>query len=292
MSIIKKFLNSNFGLNFLISSRDRQRIIIGLTKGMISKSSRIIDYTNPFSWEFSGLSQNGEDGIINVLKSKLNKTNKYFIEIGSADGIDNNTSWLLITEKYNGLMIDANENLVNSAKRIVSHYSHGLRILNILVNKSNVNQIKKNTQFLDPDIFSLDIDSMDYYVAQELFDAGFRPKIFIVEYNSAFGPKESITIKYSNNFVFGKDHPSYLYYGVSVQGWKTFFENKGYKFITVDSNGVNAFFVDPKYYDNNFLDNINPVDFMENQLQKDKFRSDYKKQFEMIKHLSYHQIKE
>ena len=111
MKILRKIFESNFGIRFLIALRDRQRIIIGLSKGSISKTNRDIDLTKPSSWEFSGLSQNGEDGIINVLKNQLIKSNRYFIEIGTADGLENNSAWLLITENFNGLMIEADKTL-------------------------------------------------------------------------------------------------------------------------------------------------------------------------------------
>ena len=106
MKILRKIFESNFVIRFLFSIRDRQRIIIGLSKGSISLTNRNIDLTKPSSWEFSGLSQNGEDGIINVLKNQLIKSNRYFIEIGTADGLENNSAWLLITENFNGLMIE------------------------------------------------------------------------------------------------------------------------------------------------------------------------------------------
>ena len=79
MKILRKIFESNFVARFLFALRDRQRINIGLTKGLISITNREIDLTKPSSWEFSGLSQNGEDGIINVLKNQLIKSNRYFI---------------------------------------------------------------------------------------------------------------------------------------------------------------------------------------------------------------------
>ena len=242
LRIIKKLFKSKFGFNYLVSLRDRQRIAIALQKGLISRSIRNICLTDPLSWEFSGFSQNGEDGIIEMLVSKLSQKNKYFIEIGSADGIDNNSAWLLINHNFNGIMIEGDDSLTNTAKRVIAHYNHGLQIINHMVNIKSIDYIKSITQFTNPDVFSLDIDSIDYYVAKELFEKGFEPKIFIVEYNSAFGPDQKITVEYSENFNFGSHHPSFLYYGVSINAWKSLFKKYGYKFITVDSNGVNAFF--------------------------------------------------
>jgi len=294
-NLFRKIANSSLGLNFLLGLRDRQRINIALTKGSISKLNREVDLKDPISWEFSGFSQNGEDGIIDVLCSQINtEKNKYFIEIGAADGIDNNSAWPLITKKFNGLMIEADNELVKTAQRVIKSSSnsnnHGLRILQQFVTVENINKIKEATQFLNPDFMSLDIDSMDYYVAKKIIECGFRPKIFIVEYNSVFGPTNPLTIKYDKDFIFGKADPSFLYYGVGIAAWRYLFEQNNYKFITVDSNGVNAFFVDPTCFNGEFLDNISNINFAENQLQKEKFRLDHNGQFNIIKHLDFFDV--
>ncbi|MBU0784426.1 MAG: hypothetical protein KJ798_07470 [Gammaproteobacteria bacterium] len=106
--------------------------------------------------------------------------------------------------------------------------------------------------------------------------------MFVVEYNSVYGPKQSVTIEYEPTFVFTKAHPTHLYYGVSISGWRKFFERYGYRFISVDRNGVNAFFVDPRYFDASFLDEIHGQEFAENQSQYKKFRIPNEQQFALI----------
>lgn len=181
-------------INYLLDNRDRQRISICLSKGAAMMSARFIDLRKPITWEFSGFSQNGEDGIIDVLRKQLKFKNYYFIEIGSADGIDNNSAWLLIAEKYNGLMIEGNPKLSIRSKRIVTNYSIGSESVNLFVSKDNIFDLKKKATHYDPDVFSLDIDGNDYYIAEEIFKAGFRPKIFVVEYNSVFGPEKKLQL--------------------------------------------------------------------------------------------------
>ena len=86
--------------NLVLDMRDRQRINIALSKGAIALHDRKMIKTDPQSWEFSGFSQNGEDGILHMLRSQLLRSNRYFAEIGSADGVENNTSWMAVAEKY------------------------------------------------------------------------------------------------------------------------------------------------------------------------------------------------
>mgnify|MGYP006118548253 FL=1 len=289
MKILRKIFESNFVARFLFALRDRQRINIGLTKGLISITNREIDLTKPSSWEFSGLSQNGEDGIINVLKNQLIKSNRYFIEIGTADGLENNTVWLLITENFNGLMIEADKRQAKRATSLLKMYNQRIKVIDKFITKDNVDFLKSESQFLDPDFFSLDIDSMDYYVTKAVLDSGMRPKIFCVEYNSAFGPEKQLTIKYSDNFSIGKDHDR-LYYGVSINAWKKLFHENGYRFVTVDSNGVNAFFVNPEHFDSVFLDNIESNHFCENQFQLEEHRTGHQDQFKLISDLDFYQV--
>lgn len=269
-------------LNYTRDLRGRQQIAIALGKGGAMMQARNIDLTQPGTWEFSGFSQNGEDGILDVLRKQLLSSNRYFIEIGSADGMQNNSSWLVVAEQYNGLMIEGNPCLVERANRLIPSHSIGVECLNMFVNSENIQELKSLALHSDPDVFSLDIDGIDYYIAKAIMDGGFKPKIFVVEYNSVFGPDRSMTIPYMDNFVFTKAHPTQLYYGVSVAGWRRFFESRGYRFVTVDRNGVNAFFVDPAFFAPAFLEGVKPLEFAENRYQYQKFRLPNEEQLALI----------
>jgi hypothetical protein len=268
--------------NLLFDLRDRQRISIALAKGAAMMRARQIDLTDPESWEFSGFSQNGEDGILDVLRSQLLTRNRYFIEIGAADGIENNSAWLTVAEKYNGILIEGNPRLLERARRVVAPYSIGVECHNIFITKESATELKALSFHHDPDVFSLDIDGNDYYVAQSIFATGFRPKIFVVEYNSVFGPDRSVTIEYRGDFVMGNADVSELYYGVSISAWKKFFSANGYRFVTVDRNGVNAFFVDPRCFSPEFLEQVKGHDYAENRYQYTKFKKPSSEQFLLI----------
>lgn len=276
--------------NYLLDIRDRQRVIIALSKGTAMMLARNIDLTRPETWEFSGFSQNGEDGILDVLRRQLKKTNRYFIEIGASDGIENNSGWLIVAEKFNGIMVEGDPKLVERARRMVGIFSIGTECKNMFVTLESVNELKQMAFHSDPDVFSLDIDGNDYYIAKALMDNGFRPKIFVVEYNSVYGPERSMTIEYQSDFAFTSAHSSQLYYGVSLSGWRKFFEILGYRFVTVDRNGVNAFFVDPACFDTSFLDGVKGLEFAENRYQYTKFRKTSEEQFEMIANQKFFSI--
>lgn len=268
--------------DYLIDQKDRQRIAIALAKGGAAMLAREIDARDPRTWEFSGFSQNGEDGILDVLRRRLGWSNRYVVEIGAAEGTENNSSWLLLAERYEGLMIEGDARQSARARRNVARYSIGSECLSMFVTIGTVDRILDRVAYPDPDIFSLDIDGNDYHIANALFDRGFRPKIVSVEYNSTFGPERSISSVYRDDFRRTAAHPSHLYYGVSVAGWKTFFAKRGYRFVTVDSNGVNAFFVDPTVFDPLFLDGVDGLAFVENRYQLRAQRLDHVGQFARI----------
>ena len=282
--MIKKFIDFLWGL------RNRQQIAIALSKGAAMRQARVVDLTQPASWEFSGFSQNGEDGILDVLRGELTESNRYFIEIGSADGLQNNSSWLAVAEQYEGLAVEGDASLVERARGLVPDYSIGVECLNMFVGRDNAHELRARAFHPDPDVFSLDIDGVDYHVAQALFESGFRPRIFVVEYNSVYGPERSVTIPYQAGFDFRRAHPTQLYYGVAIAAWRKFFAQQGYRFVTVDRKGVNAFFVDPKFFSADFLDAIRPLEFSENRYQYLKFRSSSGKQFELISDQPFLQV--
>lgn len=271
-------------------SNARFRIGLSLSRASAASSLRIIDETDPLSWEFCGFSSNGEDGILDFLTRKMRNPNHYFIEIGSADGLENNVSWLAVARKYSGIMVEGNRDLFENAEKFIGPLAMGVVFLHQFVTAENVLEIRAKSLHSDPDVFSLDMDGNDYYVARTLMENGFRPKLFVVEYNSAFGPDQSITIEYERKFECNRAHESGLYYGVSIQGWKTLFSHYGYRFLTVESHGVNAFFCDPDSFDPEFLAGIHSHNFRENYSQLKKFGVGFEEQFRMIQHMKFFTI--
>jgi hypothetical protein len=253
--------------DYLTDVHDLQRVSIAIAKGTVARGIRSIDLKRPSTWEFSGFSQNGEDGIIDVLRSALQRPNRYFVEIGSADGVQNNTSWLLVSEQYHGLMVEGNAAMSTKARRLLSGCGIGVRFQPQFVTRENAGDLLTLCSDMQPDLFSLDIDGNDYYVADALLRRGLRPKIVVVEYNSVFGPKRSVTIPYTSTFDYRRAHPSQLYYGASLRAWHKLFTGLGYRFVTVDRNGVNAVFADPAHFRPQFLEDVVPLDYAENSYQ-------------------------
>lgn len=275
---------------YQLQARAHPRIAIALSRAAATSALRQIDPARPSTWEFTGFSQNGEDGIIDYLCGRLLRPNRYFIEIGASNGLENNTTWLAIARRYGGLMIDGDPAKVAECAATLGTLNGPLEFTSMMVGRGSGQDIERLALFRNPDVFSLDIDSLDYYVAAALLDRGVRPKIFVAEYNSAFGPERSVTIPYQEPFNRHRAHPSGFYYGVSVMGLRRLFERHGYRFISVEQNGVNAFFADPAEFDAQFLDGVRGSAFRENIVQRRESRTDWASQFDQIRHLPLTEI--
>lgn len=189
-------------------------------------------------------SQHDEDGIIEHLIDALTQTNKTCVEIGwgtdrktrpHLDVSINCTQNLIQNKGYTGIAYDAK--IQNIVPKNVTFY-HGKVNPNML--DTIINQVP-----IDPDFFSLDIDSFDYEIMKGLFDLGFSPKIVCAEINRAFGPHVNCSMPY----VDAKEYDKSFFHGVSFTKYKNFFTEKKYRFFTLDSSNVNVFYYDPRFID-------------------------------------------
>lgn len=258
------------------------RLSFNTSRVLHALETRKIDPTNPATWEFSGFSQNGEDGIIDYCLGKLHSADKTFVEIGASNGLENNSSYLAYVKKYTGIMVEGNDELVQIARRNFQSINHGVIYHSQMVEPNNVEKIIRLSQSKTPDFFSLDIDGIDYYVANEMMKQGFKPSLVCVEYNSLFGNEREVTIPYRPNFTRQHYHQSRQLYGVSIKGWIKFWKSFGYEFLTIDQNGVNAFFYLPERFPESVFKDVVPVTFNQNFTLKAEHRTGLEQEFKSL----------
>ncbi len=261
---------------------------MALARGALNAVTRRLDPSRPSTWEFSAFSQNGEDGVIDYLLSFIGKPNRCFLEIGASDGLENNSAYLAFAKKYSGMMVEGDKFRSDCARALLTPLNGAVAYVNLFVEPANADSLIKSCLYPNPDLFSLDIDGVDYHVAYAFFAAGFRPKVVCVEYNSAFGPSRALTIPYVAGFDHTTYHDSHLYYGVSIGAWRALFERYGYRFVTVETHGVNAFFVDPEAV--HLPDGVVPLEFAENVIQLQRVRLGWTGQFELVQHLPFSDV--
>lgn len=205
-------------------------------------------YKNLNNLDYKVYSQNGEDGILDYFLSCLNIDKPKFVEIGIGDYSECNSRFIFERTSPKGLVIDCIENLKKKVSKNVKLWKGDLKIINEKINSNNIIEILNNNSFLDElDLFSLDIDSTDYWVLKKMPNN--FSKIAIIEYNSVFGPDLKITVPNIDNFNRNEYHFSNLCFGASLRAIIDLMEEKNFKFVGTNLARCNAFFILEKYLD-------------------------------------------
>jgi len=191
------------------------------------------------SRRFRSLSQNDEDGITLALFDLIGHGLRRFAEIGA--GTNGGNSGFLVREcGWTGLMVDASSDRV---KRLQRNFGpHGVRTVAEMVSRENVNQLLQDNGVTgDIDLLSIDIDGNDYWVWQSLTVAS--PRVVIIEYNAAWGAEHAVVVPYDATFDRHEHGGPLKYYGASLAAVIRLATEKGYRFLTTEPRGVNAYFV-------------------------------------------------
>ena len=198
-------------------------------------------------------SQNGEDGFIDYLLFSINVEKPKFIEIGIGTYKESNTRFLFERTSTEGLIIDSIKDLEKKVKKNVRFWKGDLNVVNETVNTENIIDILEKNNFLNEvDLFSIDIDGIDYWILDKLPEN--FSKICVIEYNSVFGDELEITVPNKKNFTRKEYHFSHLCFGVSLRALIKKMGEKGFLFVGSNEFNNNAFFVQKKYKNNLNID--------------------------------------
>ncbi len=191
-------------------------------------------------------SQNGEDGILLNILSKVGAPHKSFIEFGIEDGTECNAANLVINFGWRGLFIEGSASLSEKARRF--YYNQHkvspdtVKIADEFLTVENVNDIfNRYSMRGEIDLLSIDIDGNDFWIWQAINIV--QPRVVVIEYNASFGADRSITVEYDPLFDCYKKHSSGWYHGASLRALTKLGKKKNYILVGCDSTGTNAFFV-------------------------------------------------
>jgi hypothetical protein len=197
--------------------------------------------------EFSAYSQNGEDGILLYLFSVLGTTNKIVLEVGSGDGIENNSANLIINHGWTAHLFDASAERVEAA-RTFYRSARQTRIWPptmtcTRVTPATIDRTVKAAGLSGPiDLVSLDIDGIDYWVWDALTIVD--PRVVVVEFNNLW-PAEA-TLSVPNDPAFEPEYNSPCgadFSGATLGAFVKLARRKGYRLVGSERYGFNAFFV-------------------------------------------------
>ncbi len=260
---------SQFGINKLLAARN---YVDQGTQHLLAKEYRKAaeaGHIFPLSEVgFSNYSQFDEDGVLHYIFSLIGTTNKTLIEMCAGVGSECNSANLLINNGWNGLLFDGDLKKVEAGKAFFKRNANLITQTQIdyvpaWITKDNVNTlIEENFVRGEIDLFSLDLDGVDYWILEQL--KAVSPRVLVVEANFSLGKDLSITVEYKDDFdafhyaankedqSAGADNPQIpaqlkkipLYLGASVKALSKLCGDKGYRLVGATSNaGPNLVFM-------------------------------------------------
>ncbi len=190
---------------------------------------------------FTAYSQGDEDGILLYLFALLGEETRRSVEIAAGDGIECNTANLILNHRWQGLLVDASEKLVERGRAFyASHrlsYVRPPTLLHATVTPENVNELVAGAGLSGPiDLLSLDVDGHDYWLLDAL--EACTPRVVVLECRADLGPELAVTLPVDAQ----PDVPGH-FYGASLRAFVELGERKGLRLVGTGAYGYNAFFV-------------------------------------------------
>lgn len=187
-------------------------------------------------FEASKHSQNGEDGIIAEIFSRIGTRSRFFVEIGAADGVENCTAALL-EENWQGIWVEGDSEKVLAAREL--SIGKKVKVCQAYVDRDMILPLLDEEDIpREIDLFVLDIDGNDYWILKEI-GTNLRPRVMVLEYNAKVGPNLHWVMAYNPEHTW--DQTSL--HGASLAAFVSLAADLGFTLVGCDSLGVNAFFV-------------------------------------------------
>jgi hypothetical protein len=184
-------------------------------------------------------SQCDEDGIIQEIFRRIGTTNQTFVEAGVGNGLENNSTLLLI-QGWKGLWIEGSPKNARAIRKTFASAIERdqLRLLETFVTRGTIDSDIQRLSFSEePDLFSLDLDGNDFHFVQDI--SSINPRVVILEYNAKFIPPVDWVMSYNEKHLWdGSD-----YFGASLTALTALMASKGYSLVGCNLSGANAFFV-------------------------------------------------
>ena len=197
-------------------------------------------------YELRVFSQNGEDGVLAEILTRVGTGERFFVEFGVESGREGNCVSLADVFGWSGLFLDCDEIFFPQLERKY-RANDAVRTMRAMVTPENVEELFAQCGVpAEPAVLSIDVDGGDYWIWEAI--ASYRPRVLVIEYNSALDPTRRLV--QPREHAEGWDGTDY--FGASLGAIKSLGEVKGYRFVYAELSGVNAFFVREDLADGRF----------------------------------------
>jgi hypothetical protein len=234
-SIIKPFITIYRNITQITHVKS---ILTELYISLEKEKERYKDSRRLITYEHQVFSQSGEDGIIEEIFNRIGTTNKYFVEFGVQDGLECNSTYLLLKD-WKGLWIEGSEKYYKQIKANFSHLPENqLKVKNAFITAENIESIFDAHEIpIEPDMLSIDIDGNDYYVWAAI--KKYKPRVVVIEYNATIRPNIQWIKAYDPKSIWDGT----MHFNASLKSLELLGSEKGYSLIGCNFHGTNAFFV-------------------------------------------------
>lgn len=193
--------------------------------------------------EMRFFSQNGEDGIVQLIFAAVGERTRRAVEICAGDGIECNSANLVVNHGWTALLVDGGDQIVTAGAQFYTHSTNTWywppTLRQAWVTRDTVNTIVRDAGFDgDIDLLTIDVDGVDYWIWDALDCVD--PRVVIVEFSPCWPADVAKTIPYRDDFVWEKGT---LYAGASLAAMCRLAARKGYRLVGGNRYGFNAFFV-------------------------------------------------
>jgi hypothetical protein len=213
-----------------LAALHRAHLEIAVGPGGGSRDDRLEGY------ELRGFSQNGEDGVLAEILTRIGAENRFFVEFGIESGREGNCVYLAELAGWDGLFIEA---APETYHELSERYAANERVQTVeaFVTPANVEQLFADAVVPEGlDILSVDVDGADYWIWEAL--EAYRPRIVVIEYNSSLPADTRLAQPPDHGSWDGTD-----FQGASLGAMLELAAQKGYQLVHTETSGVNAFFV-------------------------------------------------
>ncbi|HEX3557979.1 MAG TPA: hypothetical protein VHU19_02170 [Pyrinomonadaceae bacterium] len=183
----------------------------------------------------SGFSNFGEEEILERLVAGLlpAEGSRVAVDIGAGDGVRGSNTYALFKRGWGGLGVEGDE---RRARRLARAYKNlpGVEAVHAHVTPENVvSMLTEHKVPRDFGVLSLDIDSYDYFVLDEILE-GFRPRVVVTEINEKIPPPVRFVVRYDPAFRL-----QHHFFGYSISSLEDLCARHDYALIELEYN--NAF---------------------------------------------------
>jgi len=226
-----------------ISPRHVEQKVDALLRGIYLDRSHL-DYPDRLlAHRFHMYAQNEEDGLVLALIQEAGRPVGRFVDIGCGHN-GGNSAFLARELLFAGVMIDGDPDLTILCETVLGRSD--VSVVTAFITQENINDLIVGGGVQgEIDFLSIDIDGNDLWIWRAIDVV--QPRIVCVEYNSLYGAEAAVTIPYDPEFArrsptippVVKPH----YYGASLRAFVNVGRRDGYRLVSVEPRGTNAFFV-------------------------------------------------